>query len=132
MTKPFITLLCATLALSGCQKEPGEGGKAEIRGKIYVVEYNDNTGLPTGNEYFAPDARVFIIYGDHDYHDDDIRTGPDGLYVFSWLRKGRYTIFTYSECPTCPGRQEARSVTVEIKDRKEVLEVPTITVEDWR
>ncbi len=125
-------LLPALLAIQGCQKEPGEGGKAELRGRIYVVEYNENTGQATGNEYFAADSRVYIVYGDNDHFDDDTRTGPDGLYVFSWLRKGSYTVFAYSECPTCPGRQEARSVTVEIEDKREVLEAPTITVEDWR
>ena len=55
---------------------------AEIRGSVYVVEYDDNTGQPTGDEYFAPEARVYIVYGDHDFHDDDVRTGPDGLFVF--------------------------------------------------
>lgn len=124
--------VAAMAVFAGCTKEPGEGGRAEIRGKIYMVEYNENTGQPTGVEYFAPEARVYIRYGDNDFQDDDTRTGPDGLYAFSWLRKGRYTVFTYSECPTCPSGQEVVSATVEIEGRKDVVEVPTFIVQNWK
>ena len=126
-------LFCAlAVALWGCRKEPGEGGLAEIRGSVYVVEYDDNTGQPTGDEYFAPEARVYIVYGDHDFHDDDVRTGPDGLFVFSWLRKGDSKVFTYSECPTCPSGTEQVSRQVTIDKRKEVITVPTLVIEEWR
>ena len=117
--------------LGGCKKEEGIGGKAEIRGKVYAVEYDNNTGNPTGDEYYVPEARVYIVYGDHEFYDDDTRTGPDGLYKFSWLRKGSYTIFVYSECPTCNGEFEVVSKTVEVKDKKDVVDVPTLNIEVW-
>jgi hypothetical protein len=121
----------ALLLLSGCTKEPGEGGKALIRGTILQQDINNNTGQPTGDPYPAQEQKVYIIYGDNDYFDDDIDTDPEGNYEFRWLRKGSYTLFVYSECPTCAGGQEVKRVTVEIGDKKEVLEVPTITIANW-
>ncbi|MCB0763319.1 MAG: hypothetical protein R2815_13590 [Flavobacteriales bacterium] len=126
------TLACAFL-FTACSKEPGEGGKAEIRGIVYQQEYNDNTGQPVGTPIPAPEQRVYIIYGDGEYFDDDTRTGPDGKFRFPWLRKGSYKIYTYSECRenTCDGDQYAIEVTAEIGSRKDVVEIPLITVEWW-
>lgn len=123
---------CAVL-LTGCKKEEGVGGKAEIRGRVYTVEYDENTGQPNSYEYFTPDYKVYIVYGDNDYFDDDVDTDPDGTFVFSWLRKGTYTIFTYSECPQneCPSGLEAVKRTVEIGDNKEVVDVGTLNIEKW-
>ena len=79
MLRPFLPLaLALPLLFCGCSKEPGEGGKALIRGTVYAVEYNDNTGQPTGNEFYVPEYRVYIRYGDGDFYDDDTRTGPNG------------------------------------------------------
>lgn len=121
---------CAAL-LAGCKKEEGVGGKAEIRGRVYTVEYDDNTGQPNGLEYFTPEQKVYIVYGDNDYFDDDIDTDPTGLFVFSWLREGTYTIFTYSDCPTCPSSVEVVKRTVTIGDNKEVVDAGTFNVEKW-
>lgn len=121
----------SALLLSACTKEPGEGGKALIRGTVLMQQINNNTGQPTGDPYPAQEQRVYIVYGDHDFYDDDTRTGPDGLYEFRWMRKGTYSIFTYSECPTCQGGQEVKKLSVEIGDKKEELQVSTITVANW-
>lgn len=131
--KTLIGIVAAGLLLAGCKKEPGEGGKAELRGYVYATDWDDNTGNPTGNAYFLPETRVYLVYGDHEFYDDDTRTGPDGLYKFSWLRKGEYTVFTYSECPTCDstGYVQVVSQTVEITDKKEVVDVPTLNVQVW-
>ncbi len=126
-----IGLLGGALLLAGCQKDPGVGGKAEIRGKVHVVEWDNNTGNPTGNEWYAAEARVYIVYGDHEFYDDDTRTGPDGLYKFSWLRKGDYTVFAYSECPTCESGSEVVQESVSIGDNKESVDVPTLETEVW-
>jgi hypothetical protein len=90
--------MCSALfLLTGCKKEPGLGGKTEIRG--YVLRQNvSQGGVPIGAAYPYPEARVYIVYGDHDFYDDDVRTGPDGLFVFSWLREGDYKVYTFGEC----------------------------------
>lgn len=121
----------SVVLLSACSKEPGEGGKALIKGTILRQDINNNTGQPTGDPYPAQEYKVYIIYGDGTFYDDDVDTGPAGEYEFRWMRKGSYTIFAYSECPTCDGGQEAKKVTVEVSDKKEELQVPTITVANW-
>lgn len=126
-----ILIAAALLTLAGCQKEPGEGGKAEIRGVVMRQDVTA-TGAPQPNRPAYPyqDTRVFIVYGDHDFHDDDVRTGPDGQYVFRWLRKGDYTVYTFGECD-CPGKTEVVSQRVTISGRKDVVTVPTLTVKNF-
>lgn len=128
MRQTLILMLCLFL-LQACQKEPGVGGKAEIQGT--VLRQNVNAlGIPQGSPYPYQDTRVFIVYGDHDLHDDDVRTGPDGRYAFRWLRKGNYTIYTYGECK-CPGNSIAISQSVSIDGKKDVAIVPDITVNNY-
>ncbi|MBK6892990.1 MAG: hypothetical protein IPH00_07610 [Flavobacteriales bacterium] len=51
----------------------------------------NGAGNPQGDPYPYQDTRVYIVYGDHEFQDDDVRTGPDGQFAFRWLRKGTYT-----------------------------------------
>ena len=135
MMRALIPLIaCMGLMLSACKKEPGEGGQAEIRGYVFRQDINSGTGQPVGEPYPYPEARVYIAYGDNDFYDDDVRTGPDGLYVFPWLRKGDYKVYTYGECDQddadCPSGQVAIFRQVEIGEKDEVVSVPTITAEN--
>ena len=116
---------------TACKKEPGVGGKAEIRGRVFKVEWDNNTGQPVGPGYYVGDHRVYIIYGDNDFYDDNVDTDPKGLFVYSWMRKGKYTVFTYSDCPTCPGGVTTITKVVEVGDNKEVLDIGTFDVEKW-
>ncbi|MBK7753955.1 MAG: carboxypeptidase regulatory-like domain-containing protein [Flavobacteriales bacterium] len=131
--RPLLPLaISVPLLFSGCSKEPGEGGKALIRGTVYAMEYNDNTGQPTGNEFYVPEYRVYIRYGDGDFYDDDTRTGPNGEFELRWLRPGSYTVFTYSECPEdCDSGVELVSRIVEINKKKDEVTVPIFQVQLW-
>ncbi|MCB0794572.1 MAG: hypothetical protein KDB88_07520 [Flavobacteriales bacterium] len=132
--KKYVTgALVMGVLFSACEKEPGVGGKAEIRGHVYTVEYDDFTEQPTGVAYYTPEHRVYIVYGDNDHFDDDTRTGPDGEFRFSWLRKGSYRVFTYSEChpDSCDSGVKEVRFSVEIEDRKEVRELPDLVIENW-
>ncbi|MBP6312028.1 MAG: hypothetical protein KA408_07160 [Flavobacteriales bacterium] len=122
--------LASALLLSACSKDPGEGGKAEIQGVIYQQDYNKNSCLVVGVPAPIGDHKVFISYGDNEYPDDDVDTSPDGKFRFPWLRKGSYKIYTFTECcsGTCPGNQEAIIVSTSIDGRKDVVEIPLITV----
>lgn len=125
----YILLSVLFIALFSCEKEEGEGGKATITGKIVIQEKSPSCIL--GANYAAPDKDVYIIYGTEDsIFDDDVKTNFDGTYEFKWLRKGTYTIYAYSdcECDGCLEEKEPIFQTVEIKDRKEELTVPTITI----
>lgn len=125
-----ITLvLLPLMILLGCKKDPGEGGKAEIRGRLMEQRYNSN-GQPTGSPYPLADERVYIIYGDSQFHDDDVRSGPDGQFRFTWLRKGQYTLYAISECPTCPGGTKGVYRAVRIGKNNELVNAGDILVEN--
>ncbi len=117
------------LLATGCSKEPGEGGRAEIRGVVQEQRYNSSS--PTGNPYPVAEQRVYIIYGDGVYADDDTRTGPNGEFRFSWLRKGDYRIYVISECNSCPSGTEGIYRNVEVTGRKDVVNVGTITIRNY-
>ena len=103
MKKGFI-FISVLLFLAGCDKPAGEGGTASIVGKVKVMdlEHFDLPGqehIDTSDIYYAADKRVYIIYGDQDVvYDDSFDTSWDGSFRFEHLRKGKYTLFVYSEC----------------------------------
>jgi hypothetical protein len=130
MKYTFLALLI-TLSFTACKKEPGEGGKAEIRGTIFEQRYNSNSGNPQGDPYPIAEQRVYIVYGDGTYPDDDTRTGPNGEYRFPWLRKGNYRIYCISECNAYVNCTEPIYSNIEIGDRKEVVTVPRMTIRNY-
>lgn len=131
MTRTFLLGLIAIGPLStACNKEPGEGGKAEIRGTIYEQRYS-TSGNPQGEAYPIAEQRVYIIYGDNEFADDDTRTGPNGEFRFAWLRKGSYRIYTISECNEYINCTEAIYRTADIGDRKEVVNLQRITTRNY-
>ncbi len=125
----ILALLCVTMLLTACRKEPGEGGRAEIRGNVYEQRYF-STGNPDGPLRPLPDHRVFIVYGDNEFYDDDVRTGPGGLFVFRWLRKGDYRVYVVSECQGS-GCTKIVLRTATIGAKKESVHVGNMTVENW-
>lgn len=137
MMRVFLPLLvCAGMALAACKKEPGEGGKSEIRGHVYEQAYNSGTCQSVGDPYPLIEARVYIIYGDHDFYDNDVRTGPDGLFAFSWLRKGDYRIYVVGECRAnceggCPNQQVAVFASTSVSGSDEVTDLGTLTVKNY-
>lgn len=112
---------------TGCSSLPGDGGTSTIQGKIYVERYNEFGTLY--QEYYGAEERVYIVYGDNAGYDDETRTSFDGTYKFPFLRKGTYTIFAYSDCLTCDGSVEVRTIEVEITDNHQTVVVPDIVIE---
>ena|SRR5690242_2278212 len=102
MKKYFILLniLCSLILLS-CKKGPGEGGRTSIIGKVWAQEWDDisYTVHYDSLDHWAADEDVFVIYGDDVSYGDRIRTGPNGVFEFKYLREGDYTIYVYSEAP---------------------------------
>jgi hypothetical protein len=124
----FYGLLLFFITVS-CEKDPGEGGNSSITGKIYVREYNKS--FTTLNaEYYAPDEDIYIVYGDGTVSDDDMKTGPDGDFVFRYLRPGKYRLYAYSadsagisESGTIPVYRE-----VEITRKHQTVDAGTIII----
>ncbi|MBK8498068.1 MAG: hypothetical protein IPL52_04445 [Flavobacteriales bacterium] len=131
MKAMLAALLALPILITSCNKEPGEGGRAEIRGVVYEQRYNSSTGLPIGSAYPLADYRVAIIYGNGDYADDDTRTGPTGEYRFPWLRKGDYRLYVISECNDYQNCTEGVYASVSINDRKDVVQADTLLVRNY-
>jgi len=133
--KKLLLVLLPLAALTACKKEEGEGGRAALYGKVNVEArfVLNNPGIVL---YTAPaqDQEVYITYGDNTGPDDRVRTNFDGEYEFPYLRPGQYTVWTYSRDTTdlAVAGQAPRDMAVirkvEITDKKERLEVPTMTV----
>lgn len=106
------------LMLLGCDKEEGVGGKTKLMGKILVHDYK---GGQLEEVFYAPEERVYIIYGEGEYFNDDTKTNPDGTFIFEYLQPGFYKVFAYSDCDTCAGG--VGPVYKEVVVPKNVLEI---------
>lgn len=129
MRSSLVALIVTAPLLNACSKEPGEGGRGEIRGLVYEQRYNSSN--PVGDPYPIAEQRVYIVYGDGTYADDDTRTGPNGEFRFPWLRKGDYRIYVISECNAYTGCTEGIWVNTEITGRKDVVNVGTLTIRNY-
>lgn len=103
--KKLLLLSLFMSLLFACQKEAGEGGTSTIKGKVKTYELTHfdvpggNQTVDTINSYYRSDEEVYIVYGDEDnLYDDSYQTSWDGSFRFEYLRKGKYTIFVYSDC----------------------------------
>ena len=119
-------VLGLTLFFASCQKEEGRGGTSTIQGTVFVQDFNGAGQLNA--EYLGVEERVYIVYGENEIYDDEVRTGRNGGYKFEFLHKGTYTIFAYSDCDTCSSGTMAVERTVEITDRKQEITLPAINV----
>jgi hypothetical protein len=126
----YFSLIPLLLLVLGCKKEEGRGGKFSIKGKVYALFYDENMAFKTGEGYLA-DHDVFIIYGDADSYGDKISTSADGSFEFNFLRKGTYTIFTYSKdtAGISSSGEVAVSVEVTISGDKELEDLRIVEEE---
>lgn len=123
----WLIFSACTLLFLGCEKEPGEGGRASIQGKLYIQEYNGDCS-ELRDEYYGINERVFIIAGDDPSYFEDVRTGPDGTFWFQYLRKGSYKVYAISENCDVAGQTEPIFIEVEIDERKQNFETQDIVV----
>jgi len=124
---PFLLIMLPLILLS-CEKEPGEGGKATLYGKVFVKEYNASFTV-LQEEYYGPDIWVYIIYGDNRDYNDRIRTSYDGTWEFKYLRPGDYIVYTYSKDSTLQTNAPVPVIRkVTISSNKEETEVPEFII----
>lgn len=121
----LLPLIIFLFSMVACNKPAGEGGTSRIKGTVYVRDYNSAYTF-LQSQHPGMEERVYIVYGDHDFYDDDIRASYDGVYAFENLRKGTYTIFAYSEDSTSSplGLPYPILHTVEITEEYQTVEVP--------
>lgn len=108
-----------------CGKEAGEGGKNTIEGYVMTQEIRRSDNQVVA-EYPSFEDRVYIIYGENAYHADNFILSYNGFYLFEELNKGKYTLFTYSDCLACESGKEAVFMDIKLKERKEEFKVDTI------
>lgn len=125
--KYLIILSLSFIGLISCEKSEGRGGKAAIEGKIIVKDFNQEGEVK--DIYYPGEYSVYIIYGENTVYDDEFETHFDGSFLFDYLYPGKYTVFAYSKCRTCPGERDIVSREV-IVEGDELIQLGDIEVLD--
>lgn len=125
----LITTLFIITLISSCKKPAGEGGKASIKGTLWIEDWNSSFTIKN-SEYAAYDEDVYIIYGDDVSYSDKTKSNYNGEYEFKYLRKGKYKIYVYSKDKTLTSPSGEVSVVkeVEITNKKGATTVDQITI----
>lgn len=115
-TSNFLIAALIFFLCNACEKPAGPGGRATIKGKVYVKAYDKYASYQI-SEYYAPAEKVYIIYGDQNVTGNDVKTDDNGTFEFLYLNKGHYKVFV-----------ESRDTSIHISGSKKT--VPKITEVD--
>lgn len=127
MTKNITLLgLLIVILLSSCTKEAGFGGLANITGKVYAKDYTP-AGIIEAEGYTA-DMKVVISVEGSGVVLDEVRTDVNGSYKFENLRKGKYQVWSFTECDKCTNNETPVIKSAEITDKKENLVLEDILI----
>ena len=133
MRKYIFTIGIGMLLLfSQCQKEAGDGGLATIKGSV-IKEYRAVLNNPLNSVQLpALDQEIYIVYGDNISPSDKVVTDYKGDFSFSGLRKGDYTIYTYSQDTSATATAALSNMAivskVKITERDQVKELDPMVV----
>ncbi len=115
--------------ISSCKKQAGQGGTSKITGKLFVAEYNIFTPV---DSFYSGKENIYIIYGDNAYFGDKIESSYNGTFEFPYLKKGKYTIYTYSDClvndTSCHGGKKVILKETEITENKQTLDIGDLRI----
>lgn len=126
----LLLLLFFSIMFFACKKEEGDGGMATIKGKVWVRDWDKNFNLIM-YQHPGLDEDVFIVYGDQGGYGDKLSTDLNGNFEFKYLRKGTYTIYSLSDTLQSANvsyNQYPVAVKVEITEKKQVIDIGTLTV----
>lgn len=123
---PFLFILC-TLSIS-CKKEAGFGGLSSIEGKVYAIDLTPNSQIIQDEGYTA-NIKVILSVDGSGHVLKEQKTDLNGSYKFKNLRKGNYTVWTFTQCDQCTNNDSTVIQTIEIKARKEALVLPDFKIE---
>ncbi len=124
-------LLSCIIVQTSCKKEPGPGGLATIKGKVYAYDFT--TGKNLQSEGYIGDMRVYIAAENDSVAFDDTRTSYDGSFEFPFLRKGHYKVWVFAESDTLyfthvPGDLQYYLKETDITDKKQEVVLPDFEV----
>ena len=125
----FLLTAFTLLSFSSCQKDPGIGGDASIKGSVFVQHYN-STFTQFISEYPGADVYVYLIFGNDISYGKRIKTTYDGQFEFKYPNKGDYTVYAYSldSTLTVPGGTIPVIQKVTITERKQTVDVGTLNI----
>ena len=109
-----ILLALAFVAFTACKKPAGPGGKASIKGKVYVKDFNTAAYGPPISEYYGAGETVYICYGTSTAVGNSVKTSTDGSYEFLYLRKGHYKVFVLSRDTSIHVAGSNKTIPVEV------------------
>lgn len=125
----------SVLFTTSCKKDSGQGGRASIKGKVWVRKHDPAYSVVV-DSYASADDDVYIIYGNETTYGDRQKTTYTGDFEFKYLRKGSYKIYVYSDDsaklvgppsnPFAPKIAVVKEVT--ITERKQTVDAGTIIV----
>ncbi len=123
-----ISFLTLSIALfSSCKKIEGPGGSSAITGVLTTNLYNNSDSLI--DTYPKANEDLFIIYGEGKTgYSDKITTSYDGSFKFDYLEKGKYTIYYYEDCASCPEGKQAKIIATEITKNKTTTDLGSLGV----
>lgn len=100
-------------------------GRATIKGSI-LTNYSGSTIKDISA---AQEQEVYLVYNNHQYYDERIRTGYDGIFEFRNLILGDYKIYVYSDDVVTGGTEkEVVSFNVTISKTDEVIDLGSFNV----
>jgi hypothetical protein len=127
ITRVSVLFSFIILLATGCKKDEGQGGSANIKGYVHVSEYNEGF-FEVHSDHDGYNENVYIIYGNDIGVSDKTTTDPYGRFEFKYLRKGNYKVYIYSK-DSVPLGLAIPDVTVlkqlEITDRKQTVDAGT-------
>lgn len=124
-----LLLFSLTVLVSSCKKTAGEGGRASIKGKVWVEDWNTGFTLKNG-EYAGADEDVYIIYGNEVSYGDKVKTTYNGEFEFKYLRTGTYKVYVYSKDKTLHSISGDTAFVKEITigSKKQTIALETFTI----
>ncbi len=121
----FFTLI---FVFSGCKKEPGFGGNANVKGTVWVKNYNTAFTFLLG-EYPGADEDVYLLVDGEINPLERIRANYNGQFEFPFLYPGKYQVYIYtkdSSANAIPGIIKPVMREFEITENRQVVNLDTL------
>ena len=109
-----------------------DDGSGMIKGVVKVTNYKNTSSWPNleiKDITYAQEQEVYLVYGNHLYYDERIRTGYDGYFEFRNLIPGEYSVYVYSEDITGGTQDIAIKRQAVIEEEGDMVDVGEIMIE---
>jgi hypothetical protein len=131
----FFCLTCLVLLFNSCKKTPGQGGNAQIKGKVWTEDWDDPFFTYISHEYPSANQTVYLYFGNDASPGTSVKTNDNGEFEFKYLRKGDYKIVVWSKAKqNSSNLNDPKTIAVEAKvtlaKRRDVKDVGTLTIKD--